>query len=138
MDPRICHSRQKRAIGRRICNISREGKLNAAADEHAYYTSARLVIHLDAAGAGAEIPEGILGVDAALDGVALHHDITLGILQRLAHGDFDLGAYQINARYFLGNRVFHTFGITAAGSTEVLSEPFVVIIALRTIITVRI
>ena len=72
---------------------------------HAHAAAAGLVIHLDAAGAGAEIVERVLGVDAAFDGVALELNVALRMPQRLAHRDHDLVAHQVNAGHLLGDRV---------------------------------
>ncbi len=56
------------------------------------------------AGAGHE-GLGILGVDAALDGVALDHDVLLREAERRAGGDADLLAHQVDAGHRLGDRM---------------------------------
>ena len=47
----------------------------------------------------------VLGVDAALDGVALEHDLVLGEAERRAGGDADLLAHQVDAGDRLGDRM---------------------------------
>ena len=47
----------------------------------------------------------VLGVDAALDGVAGELDVLLGEVERRAGGDLDLLAHQVDAGDHLGHRV---------------------------------
>ena len=49
---------------------------------------------------------GVFGVDAALDGVAGEFDVGLGVAQRLAGGDADLLAHQVDAADHFGDGVF--------------------------------
>ena len=56
----------------------------------------------DTAGAGHEGLR-VLGVDAALDGMALDHDVVLGHVERRAGGDADLLAHQVDAGHRLGD-----------------------------------
>ena len=50
---------------------------------------------------------GILGVDAALDGMAAHLDVALRKGQLLAGGDADLHLHDVDAGHPLGDRVLH-------------------------------
>ena len=84
----------------------RDGVTGVSVGFHADAAATRLVIHFDTTGAGAEIIEGIFGIDAALDGVALHHDVALGEFEGFAHGDLDLGANEIDTGDFFGDRMF--------------------------------
>ena len=59
------------------------------------------------AGAGLEIPGRVLGVDAALDGVAAEADILLFEVQGQSGGDAQLLAHQIHAGDELGDAVLH-------------------------------
>eukprot|EP00825_Cyclidium_porcatum_P032664 TRINITY_DN34880_c0_g1_i1.p3 TRINITY_DN34880_c0_g1~~TRINITY_DN34880_c0_g1_i1.p3 ORF type:complete len:393 (-),score=-18.84 TRINITY_DN34880_c0_g1_i1:877-2055(-) len=68
-------------------------------------TSSRRVIHLDPARTRAEIVEGILGIDAALNSVPLELDVVLRDPQRLAHGQQNLLPNQIDPRDLLGDRM---------------------------------
>src|SRR5690606_30559451 len=75
---------------------------HAGVDAH---TGARgLAVDVDRAGGGQEAATGVLAVDAELEGVAARGRI-LGDLQRLAVGDAELGAHQVDARGLLGDRV---------------------------------
>jgi len=47
----------------------------------------------------------MLGIDAALDGMALDHDVLLAEAQRPAGGDADLLADQVDAGHCLGDGV---------------------------------
>ena len=58
------------------------------------------------AGGGQEAAAGVLAVDAELDRVAARCRI-LGDVQRLAVGDAELFAHQVDARGLLGDRVLH-------------------------------
>ena len=60
----------------------------------------------DAAGAGREL-EGILGVDAALDGVAPLDHVLLGEGEPLARGDAQLLFHDVDARDQLGDGMLH-------------------------------
>ena len=57
-------------------------------------------------GEGRNLPAGgVLGVDAALDGVAPPHDVVLRERQRLARGDAQLQLDEVEADDHLGDRV---------------------------------
>ena len=58
-------------------------------------------------GLGWKSLNGILGVDAALDGVPGQHDALLGELQLLAGGHLHLGAHQVHAGDHLGHGMLH-------------------------------
>ena len=77
--------------------------VGVAVEAHA--ASAGCVVHLDLAGAGPEIVPRILGVDAALDGMAGGLDVALRQFQRLAHRDENLLLHQIDAGDLLGDGV---------------------------------
>src|SRR5207244_8523134 len=70
---------------------------------HAHPAASGLVVHFDAAGTGPKVIKGVLGVDAAFDGVAFDLNVALGMAQRLAHRQHDLVAHQINAGDLLGD-----------------------------------
>ena len=67
----------------------------------------------DLAGVGGEVVGGILGGDAALDGVSVQMqglligDADVGIAEGTALGDEDLGAHQVDAGDHLGDGVLH-------------------------------
>ena len=67
--------------------------------------SAGGVPEVDGAGAGGEIVEGVLGIDAALDGVAAGGGFEHVVGERLAGGDADLLLDELAAHDFLGDRV---------------------------------
>src|SRR5690606_6194689 len=71
---------------------------------HAHAGAARGVEVLHQAGAGQEADR-ILGIDAALDGVAGEADVLLAQAQLLAAGDQQLLAHQVDAGDHLGHRV---------------------------------
>ena len=77
--------------------VGRDGVAGIDMAVHPRAAPARRVIHLHPARARAEIVEGVLGVDAAFDGVAAQVDVALRQAQRLAHGDGDLEFDQVNA-----------------------------------------
>jgi hypothetical protein len=88
---------QRIVVGRdRIAGIER------GIDAHAQ--AARRVIVGDLARGGRE-GLGVLGVDPALDGVAVDHDVLLRKRQRRAGGDADLLAHQVDAGDHLGDRM---------------------------------
>ena len=68
--------------------------------------AARRQICRDRSGARHEIVSGVLGIDAALNGMALQRDILLSNLQWLAGGDGDLIAHDIDGRDLLRHRMF--------------------------------
>src|SRR5690606_37513373 len=70
---------------------------------HAHAGAARGVEVLHQAGAGQEADR-ILGIDAALDGVAGEADVLLAQAQLLAAGDQQLLAHQVDAGDHLGHR----------------------------------
>ena len=57
------------------------------------------------AGGGQEPGAGVLGVEAGLDGVAGERDVVLPVAERLAGGDAQLLAHQVDAGDLLGDRV---------------------------------
>ena len=67
----------------------------------------------DLAGIGSEVVGGVLGGDAALDGIAVLVDVRLAgnadlrVAEGTALGDQDLGAHQVDARHHLGDGVLH-------------------------------
>ena len=73
---------------------------------HAHAGAARRVVAAHRAGGGAE-GRRVLGVDAALDGVALEAHVALREGQPLAGGDADLLLHQVDAGDHLGDRVLH-------------------------------
>ena len=58
----------------------------------------------DRAGRGLE-GEGVLRIDAALDGVAVEHDVLLLQFERAAGGDADLLAHDVDAGDRFGHRM---------------------------------
>src|SRR5207249_3441881 len=86
-----------------VCGRDRVTGVNMAV--HAHATSAGLVIHFDSTGTGAEVIEGIFGVDAALDGMAFEGEVVLRKLERLAHRDENLLFDKVHAGDFFGDRV---------------------------------
>ena len=56
---------------------------------------------------GRKVPAGVLGVDAALHGVAGGPELLLGHAQRQPRGDAQLLPHQVHARDGLGHRVLH-------------------------------
>lgn len=62
-------------------------------------------VGLDESGAGSEVFGGVLGVDAALDGVALDMDVFLLVLELLTRGDLDGGFDDVDACDHLGDGV---------------------------------
>src|SRR6266568_3173495 len=84
-----------------IMRRDRVAGIDVAVDAHA--ASARGIVHLDAAGAGAEIIEGILGIDAAFDGMAFEMNVLFGKVERLAHRDEDLLLDQIDPGDLFGD-----------------------------------
>src|ERR1700693_4298802 len=76
--------------------------IQRAFDPHA--ESARRVVLADPPGRGPEIL-GILGVDAAFDGMTAEPDVALTITQRLAGGDAQLLADDVDAADHLADRV---------------------------------
>ena len=56
---------------------------------------------------GQEAGRRVLGIEAGLDGVARESDVGLGVAQRLAGGDPQLLADQVDSRHLLGDRVLH-------------------------------
>ena len=60
---------------------------------------------VDLAGRGLEIPLGVFGVDAALDGRAAVDDVFLLPRQRLAGGDANLPLDQVDAGDHFGDRM---------------------------------
>ena len=83
----------------------------AAIETHA--EAARGGVGRDLAVIGGKVVGGILGGDAALDGVAVHLHVLLagqaddGVAQGVTGGDQDLGADDVDARDHLGNGVLH-------------------------------
>src|SRR5690606_30671282 len=73
---------------------------------HADAGTAGLVDVLDDAGTGHEGLR-VLGVDAALDGMAADLDVVLAVVQPVAVGDAQLLLDDVDARDHLGHRVFH-------------------------------
>ena len=67
----------------------------------------RLAQDADAPGGGQEAGGGVLGVQAALDGVAALRQLRLGERQRLAGGDAQLLVHQVDAADLLGDGVLH-------------------------------
>ena len=72
--------------------------------------SSRCQVGGDAPRAGTEVLEGVLGIDAALDSVALDHNVLLLDAELVAHGNLDLLLHQIDARDHLCHRVLHLTG----------------------------
>ena len=85
-----------------VVGRDRVAGIEAGIDAHAQ--AARRVIVGDETRAGHECL-GILGVDSALDGVALDHDVVLRETQGSTGGDADLLAHQVDARHRLGDRM---------------------------------
>jgi len=85
--------------------IGRDGVAGVGVGIEPDAAAARGVIHLDAAGAWAEVLEGILGVDPDLDGVAAHLDVALGDRELFTGGDQDLLLDEVDAGDLLGDRV---------------------------------
>src|SRR5690606_38524255 len=73
---------------------------------HAHARAARGMEVLDQAGAGEEGFR-VLGVDAALDGVAVEHHVLLADAQLVAGGDAQLLGHQVDAGDHLGDRMLH-------------------------------
>ena len=69
--------------------------------------AARRVEKLDLARAGPEIVEGVLGVDAHLDGMLLRLEIVEVLAQLLAERDADLLLHQVDAVDLLGHGMLH-------------------------------
>lgn len=69
-------------------------------------TSSRGVIHLNPSRARAEIIEGILGVNPALNRVTFKDHIALRDSQGFSHRDQNLLLHDVDARHFLSNWVF--------------------------------
>jgi len=71
----------------------------------AYAVTARGIVEPDGAGRGDEVSGGILGVDAALNGVPLKLDVPLVEIELLAVGDTDLLLDEVYTGHFLGDGV---------------------------------
>src|SRR6266540_155298 len=72
---------------------------------HAHERAGRLDVGADPAGRGREVLRRVLGVDAALDRVAAHDHVLLPVSERLAGGDLDLLAHDVDAGDHLGHAV---------------------------------
>ena len=92
---------QQRIIERR--NARARGDVRVHAD--ALPLGQLTVTHLP--GTGTKIVGGILGIDPALDGAALHADVGLRQAQAGAAGDGDLLGDQIHAGHRFGHRMLH-------------------------------
>ncbi len=90
-DHRVVERRDLRALG------------DARVDAHS--GAARLAVDRDRARGGQEAVRDVLGVDAALDRVALQADVVLGELEALARSDLHLGAHDVDTGDDLGDRV---------------------------------
>ena len=74
---------------------------------HPHAVAAGQVEEADAAGTGLEPLGRVLGVDAALDGVAAEQDLLLGDREGEPGGNADLLPHQVQAGNQLGDRVLH-------------------------------
>ena len=63
----------------------------------------RRVVHLDPSGAWAEVVEGVLRIDPALDGMAFEDHIALADRELLAGSDEDLLFHQVDPRDLFGD-----------------------------------
>ena len=85
--------------------VRRHGVAGIDVGIHAHALAAGGIPEIDGAGAGGEVVEGILGIDAALDGVAARGGFQHVVGERLAGGDADLLLDELAAHDFLGDRV---------------------------------
>src|SRR5690606_9234205 len=86
--------------------VGRDGVAGVDVGVHAHALAAGCVPEIDGTGAGGEVVVGVLGIDAALDGVAARGGLKDVVGKRLSGGDADLFLDQLAAHDFLGDRVF--------------------------------
>ncbi len=91
--------RQQRVV------IGRDGIAGPKAGIDADVVSGRLAPQPDRSRRRQETLVGVLGIDARLDGVAMHRDLVLAQRQRLAHGDAQLPLHEVEAGDQLGDGV---------------------------------
>jgi hypothetical protein len=106
-------------LGHHRVVVARDGVAGVGVAVESHTTAAGRVVHLDLAGAGAEVIPRILGVDAALDGVAAELDVALRELQRLAHGDKNLLLDEVDASDLLGDGVLDLDALVDLEEVEV-------------------
>ena len=94
-------------LGHQGVIVGRQGAAAVKAGIHPDAAAARQMDKVHFARAGLEVFGGVLGVDAALDGMAAQADLVLAVGQGQSCGHPDLLPHQVDAGDELGDRVLH-------------------------------